>query len=89
MPKSITRWENAAHDPLSNPCQTALYPYASAGQVETSGETVYGPNEGIPEGQYECRRTWTTLALAQNWIDNIDTIANPLGFTSISKRVSE
>lgn len=85
MPKSITRWLDAAHDPLNQPCADALQPYVEAGQVSVPGETVYGPNEGIPAGQYECRRTWTTLALAQNWVDNIDSISVPLGFTATYK----
>jgi hypothetical protein len=89
MPKSITRWEDAAYDPLNSPCSDALYPYIVAGQVNPVGEIIYGPTAEIPDGQYECHRTWTTIELAQNWIDTIDVnIANPLGFTSITKRVT-
>jgi hypothetical protein len=89
MPISVTRWEDAAHDPLDMPCREALTQYVEANQVVVPGVTIYGPQDDIPEGQYECRRTWTTVGLAQNWIDNIDSISVPLGFTAISKYVIE
>lgn len=89
MPISVTRWENAAHDPLDGPVREVLQPYVAAGQVVIPGDTIYGPQDDVPDGQYECRRTWTTLGLAQNWIDTIDSITAPLGFTAVSKRVIE
>jgi hypothetical protein len=87
MPFSITRWTSAAHDPLDGPCREALLPYQEAGQTE-AGETIYGPFGDIPAGEYECRRPWTTIELAQNWIDNIESISVPLGFNPISKSVT-
>jgi len=88
MATSITRWVVAAHDPLNSPCQAALIPYVEAGQVATPGTTIYGPNGGILEGEYECHREWLTLELAQNWIDTIESISVPLGFNPISKSVT-
>jgi hypothetical protein len=89
MPKSVTRWENAALDAIDPAIQNALAPYVIDGLVIVPGETIFGPNEGIPEGQYETRRTWTTTELAQNWIDTVDNIASIIGFTSTYKAVIE
>ena len=89
MPKSVTRWENAAGEVIDAPLQLVLQPFIIDGLTEVPGETIFGPNGDIPEGQYEVRRTWTTVELAQNWIDTVDTIATPLGFTSVYKAVIE
>jgi hypothetical protein len=89
MAKSVTRWENAAHDAIDTAIQSALAPYVVDGLVSVPGETIYGPDGGIPEGQYECHRTWVTVELAQNWIDTVDNIAIVMGFTSTYKAVIE
>jgi hypothetical protein len=89
MPISVTRWENAASTAIDPAIQIALKPYAIDGLLETPGEVIYGPNGGVPEGQYECHRTWTTHKLAQHWIDIVDTIAITAGFTSVYKAVIE
>jgi hypothetical protein len=89
MPKSVTRWNLSAQELLYIPCLEALEPYILADQLIAIPELIYGPMNDIPDGQYECHRTWTTVALAQNWIDTIDSISAPLGFVAISKRVIE
>jgi hypothetical protein len=90
MAQSVTRWDLSAQEPLYAPTLEALQPYIAAEQVNlAAGRLVFGPDEGIPEGQYESHRLWQTVELAQNWIDNIDSISIPLGFTAISKRIIE
>ena len=89
MAKSVTRWEITTKDVLDPYTNDALDPYVIDGLVSVPGKTIYGPDGGIPEGQYECHRTWATAELAQNWIDTIDNIAAPIGITSIYKAVIE
>ena len=89
MPKSVTRWENAAQSAIDPTIREVLFPYVVDRLLEVPGELIYGPNGGVPEGQYECYRTWTTVELAQHWIDIVDTIATPLGFTTTYKAVVE
>ena len=89
MAKSVTRWENAASEAIDPAIQHALSPYVVDGLVSVPGDTIYGPNNGIPAGQYECHRTWVTVELAQNWIDTVDSIAASAGFTSTYKAVIE
>lgn len=87
MPKSATRWIDAAHDAINSAVQESLSPYVADGLTVVPGETIYGPDQGIPDGQYECRREWATTELAQNWVDIIDSIAEPFGFAAVFKTV--
>jgi hypothetical protein len=89
MPKSVTRWERAAINAIDPAIQNALAPYIADGLVIAQAEMIFGPNDGIPEGQYESHRIWSTTELAQNWIDNVDILAAPAGFTSTYKAVIE
>jgi hypothetical protein len=89
MPISVTRWENAASTAIDPAIQIALEPYVVDKLVKTPGQVIHGPANGIPEGQFECHRTWTTHKLAQHWIDIVDTIGITAGFTSVYKAVIE
>ena len=89
MAKSVTRWEITTKDALDPYTNNALAPYVVDGLVSVPGETIYGPDGGIPEGQYECHRTWVTVELAQNWIDTVDSVTSPSGFTPTHKAVIE
>ena len=89
MPKSITRWENEAESIIYSEMSNALTPYVVDELTVVPGEVVRGPNEGIPEGQYEVRRTWNTVELAQNWIDTAISIGAKLGVTRVYTAVVE
>jgi hypothetical protein len=57
-------------------------------QVVTSGETDGVPNMiTISADQYECHRTWTTTAGAQNWLDMIDGLATQVDVVCLEKRL--
>ena len=51
MAKSVTRWEITTKDALDPYTNNALAPYVVDGLVSVPGETIYGPDGGIPEGQ--------------------------------------
>ena len=89
MAKSVTRWENAAKDAIFPICRQVFDPYLIDGLLDPSPEFIYGPSGDIPEGQYECHRTWVTVELAQNWIDTVDSVTSPSGFTPTHKAVIE
>lgn len=80
MAQSITRWYTTAQAPLGTVCPAAIQPYV------TSGETDGVPNIiTISAEQYECHRTWTTTAGAQNWLDMIDGLAAQVDVVCLEK----
>jgi hypothetical protein len=89
MAKCITRWINEDSPKLKDPCANVVAQYASAGETDGMPTLIFGPNTlyNIPLGQFECHRTWNTVAAAQNWLDIIDSIAIPVGANCLEKRL--
>jgi hypothetical protein len=87
MAQSITRWPLAALFVLKDPTQNAVQQYIDQGLTDGGSVIYQRPAHDVPEGQYECYRTWTTSEAAQAWLDGIDAIATPLGYTCLEKRL--
>lgn len=88
MAKSITRWNTSSGPLLVNAFDTAIQPYITAGDTDGVVNVIYGPTAEVPANEYECERTWTTTALAQNWLDNVVTpIAAQVGAVCLYQAV--
>lgn len=88
MAKSITRWNVSSGPLLVYAFESAIQPYVAAGDTDGVTTIIYGPTETIPENQYEVQRTWTTVELAQNWLDTVVTpTAAQVGATELYQAV--
>lgn len=78
MPYSVTRWNLADKTAVHAAVVDKLTIHR--GQMETDGipDHIFGPEGGIPEGQYQVTRYWTTIELAQAWVDFCGTIGIPM-----------
>jgi len=92
MATSITRWNMTSFTPMGsaqfeNLNSNALQPYIDSGATNGIRTTIIGPDGGVPDGQYEIHRTWTTTEGAQVWLDQIDGIAAGAGCVCLEKRL--
>ena len=88
MAQTFARYYNNDLLTLRSATIAALAPYIESG--ETTLETcimTYGPQDGIPAGQYTCTRSFKTLEAAQTFFDTIEPRAASVGVTCLEKRL--
>lgn len=87
MAVSITRWYTSDQEGVNNAVQAQLAIEIQNGNTDGSFQLTYGPNGGIPEGQYDCGRLWTTLELAESWVNYCQTIGYTCTFSEVRSHI--
>lgn len=77
MAFSNTQWDIPNQSAVHAAISPQLAVHVANGDTNGDDILTYGPDAGVPAGQYSCRRQWTTLALAQSWCDYVQTIGIP------------
>jgi hypothetical protein len=68
---------------------TGVQPFVDAGVTDGIPIIIEGPTDNIPEGQFDCIRTWNSLPAAEQWISLIDGFCARLGVVCLSKTLVE